>query len=531
MLQIMEVLILLNIVVVAILSALPRRRFGLWSFRGAILATFFSLLDLVLGHGRWQMVPVEMLCLLLLGFTFYRTKFESGTSVGWASRVGFFMCLATGGSWLAIAVLIPLAFPMFEPPTPTGSYGVGYTDIYLTDNSRLETMAPDRDDTRRELVVRAWYPSDIPDGVKPLPFMSNIKALQATFSGAVPLPAFVWSHMQKILGHSYADTPLSSDSGTAFPVLVFNHGMGAFGTINTLMLQNLASHGYVVFSLERPYHSTLIEFPDGRIIPYNADWMAPNDDAMAVSVTDQLLYMANTLYAESYDQYLMQIAGYLEEQSTLDQGLRLWVEDTAFILDLLARAGVSQYPKIDQFSGRLDLGKIGVFGMSFGGATAGAFCARDNRCKAGINMDGLQFGAYTKPREFILEKPFLMMNGDRRIDYKNYLGPEMDWNRPLPFEMNDFVYQQSNHVAYSLTVAGAAHYNFTDIGLISRLSAWVGNTGSVDLLAMNRIMNDYSLAFFNQHLRGRKEPLLDGCTKNYPDVTKFVRRDGRINQQ
>jgi hypothetical protein len=46
-----------------------------------------------------------------------------------------------------------------------------------------------------------------------------------------------------------------------------------------------------------------------------------------------------------------------------------------------------------KFAGRLDLGSVGLFGHSFGGATAAQACHEDARCKAGIDMDGNPFGS------------------------------------------------------------------------------------------------------------------------------------------
>ncbi|MEI0739748.1 hypothetical protein VQ056_29130 [Paenibacillus sp. JTLBN-2024] len=44
------------------------------------------------------------------------------------------------------------------------------------------------------------------------------------------------------------------------------------------------------------------------------------------------------------------------------------------------------------FSGRLDLNKVGMFGHSFGGATAAQMLLADGRVKAALNMDGTLYG-------------------------------------------------------------------------------------------------------------------------------------------
>ena len=52
-------------------------------------------------------------------------------------------------------------------------------------------------------------------------------------------------------------------------------------------------------------------------------------------------------------------------------------------LKALATAGSG-----DRFAGRLALTRLGAFGHSMGGITSAAFCARDPRCRAAINLDG-----------------------------------------------------------------------------------------------------------------------------------------------
>ncbi len=58
--------------------------------------------------------------------------------------------------------------------------------------------------------------------------------------------------------------------------------------------------------------------------------------------------------------------------------------------------------------------------MSFGGSTAGQICVIDKRCRAGINLDGMQFGdLFDRP----MERPFIFMHsgdahGINRIFYE-----------------------------------------------------------------------------------------------------------------
>lgn len=148
--------------------------------------------------------------------------------------------------------------------------------------------------------------------------------------------------------------------------------MGALGF--TTLAEDLASHGYVVVSVEAPYRSGFVVFPDGRVIgglPQN------NPETVAGPQKEQLAIK-------------------LQGAASADIG---------FALDQLERLNASD--PSGKFLGRLDLQRVGVFGHSLGGAIALQFCHDDSRCKAVIDVDGAPHGSVigegvTQPVMFLL---------------------------------------------------------------------------------------------------------------------------------
>jgi hypothetical protein len=69
-----------------------------------------------------------------------------------------------------------------------------------------------------------------------------------------------------------------------------------------------------------------------------------------------------------------------------------------------------------------------------------------------------------------------------------------------------------------LVVAGAVHASFTDLGLLAhQLGIDIGAARSgARSLAITRA---YVRAFFDQHLRGEPQALLDRPSARYPEVT------------
>jgi len=428
---------------------------------------------------------------------------------------------------LAGVIISREMFPMFEVPPPSGGYGVGVADLHLVDPAREEAMTDDAEDLR-ELMVRVWYPALVPDGAKAEPFLRQLEPLHHILARGMPhLPVFALDHLMRIRSHSYLDAPLAA-AKDRFPVLVFSHGNSFYASQNASLMEHLASHGYVVFSIEHPYQAAWVKFPDGRIAKYRENWNVEGAiDSERLRQEEKTFYRA--LYAGDYEEYRDTLTELIEGNPGANRGVRLWVEDTAALLDELARAAaapVGHTSPLERFAGRLDLDRVGVFGMSYGGAVAGEFCSQDARCKAGLNMDGLQYGAAGTNLQ--IARPFMFLYADQRgVAATRVEG--VDASTPTPFQMNDFAWHQAQGVAYSLTIAGATHMSFTDFALTAAVLRMSGLLGSIDPASMRELLNDTVLAFFNQTLKGTREPLLDGGLVKRQGVLEFKARDGRAN--
>jgi len=71
---------------------------------------------------------------------------------------------------------------------------------------------------------------------------------------------------------------------------------------------------------------------------------------------------------------------------------------------------------------------------------------------------------------------------------------------------------------YFVEVPGMFHINYSDIPSWSPLLRLLGLAGPIDAQRAHSIINAYSLAFFDQHLKGRPAALLDGLVEHYPEV-------------
>ena len=395
----------------------------------------------------------------------------------------------------ALLLVAPAARAQSTPslPQPTGPYAIGTTRFALLDATRPETFTDDPAD-HRELYIRVWYPAQPPRaGAQPEPLWgTETPEIAAYLAAAFHLPKGTFDNLARVPSHAYTDAPLARPR-TPFPVLVFSHGFAqGFAAQNTAQMEELASHGYVIFSIGHPYETLVNVYPGGRVVPLG-------QANVAKSIQEQS--KSGPLYARitSATDAAAREAAYRElikQSPLLTESLHIWTKDTQFLLDEIERMNAGQRPSL--FAGRLDTKRIGVFGMSFGGTTAGEVCVVDSRCRAGINIDGTQFGdMIDRP----VDVPFMFMHSDdgRGINY--------------------LFYERARRDAYLITVKGARHLNFSDLSLFPPESyRKAGLVGAIDGGEMERIMNAYTLAFFDKYLLGKDSPLLKGSPASFPEV-------------
>jgi dienelactone hydrolase len=371
-----------------------------------------------------------------------------------------------------IAVLVISRNQTLQLPVPTGSYSVGRSIFDWVDQNRTDPLA-DEANLKRELAIWIWYPAQVDVSTKSAPYLPAAWAQARDNDQGFGI--LIESELTKIKTHSFADAPLASQQ-SKYPLLIMQPGMGPVIPDYTVLAENLASHGYIVVGINPNYTSNLVVFPDGRILYRSQKGTIP--DSADPAAADQI------------------------GNSIMD----VWTQDVIFVMNQLESLNAAQD---SPFYHRLDLDHIGVFGHSFGGATAIAVCQKDARCKAGADLDGTPFSAEAQS---IIPRPFLFMTED--------YSQACDQNCAAMRQMASHAKSGS---VYNLSVSGARHFNFSDLPLrwvpAVRLIFQAANyTGSIDPARGEQITNVYLLAFFDQALKAIDSPLLKGPSPDYPEV-------------
>lgn len=323
---------------------------------------------------------------------------------------------------IAFALTPALLFPQYKAPAITGTLQVQTAGFTFTDAERLETFSDT--EAHRKLNVAFWYPVEADE---------------------------------------------------TYPLILFSHGAFGVKSSNTSTFMALASSGYVVCSVDHPYHAAGTVDAEGTLTIGSRAFM---EEVLEVN-------------GEKYDEQA--------QYAIFNKWMTLRTGDLNFVLDHILEKPENTSAEIYN---RIDPDKIGLMGHSLGGA-ASAQLGRDRYDIRGvINLDGSMLGEY-------------QLDAD---------GDPVQSNRPYPLPLLNFYSEDvlearrenpeevyiNHHIssispaAYETYVKGSNHMSYTDLPLFSpflanQLSSISGGSAKakVDATYCIETMNQLVLEFFD----------------------------------
>ena len=310
-------------------------------------------------------------------------------------------------------------FPDLRSVKTTGQYSYASCTLELTDMSRLEDYKSDG--SFRKLSVLVYYPDT-----------DNVK-------------------------------------NNTCPFIVFSHGGISTKTSNISLYKELASHGYVVASIDHTYHALSTKI-DGRKVCIDSGYIKE--------------IMTEDSHADIQNSY-----------ACFQKWMELRTDDINFVIDAFIEKSVKESNSLYSF---IDAKSIGVAGHSLGGSAALGVARQRNDIKAVI----------------ALESPYL-------FDITGVSGDEFTWNTK-PYScavMNiysdsgyhlieaDHKYVQNKNYLYNngnveyYYIEGSNHYSLTDLVRKSPiLCALLGGGYKKSGYDTLELINQKSLSFFNKYL-------------------------------
>ncbi|MDX8360708.1 hypothetical protein [Cytobacillus sp. IB215316] len=373
-----------------------------------------------------------------------------------------------------VVSILSYLFPKIKLPKPTGEYNVGKIIEHYVDQSREEVFTKKSGDYR-ELIIQMWYPTDMKiTKNNQAPYHPNSSYFIEEISKFLNIPRFLLNSVDKIETNSIKGARVSNKKNK-YPVLLVSHAHGSSTSLNSFQIEELVSHGYIVVGIEHSYISSGIILNSGPIeSQYSSSWEAIEDSVYTLS------------------------------------------KDASFILDQIEI--INHDHKI--LKGKFDLDHVGYFGHSSGGASVANTLALDDRFKAGINMDGYPLG---NAHEIGVEEPFMYMRaiGKNYLNMrKNLIAMGLDKKKAdnIVTDRGKRMKDIPRGEGFVLEVNSAEHFDFSDVPLWSPVFSMVGFTGKIKPKKAHRIINAYTLAFFDTYLKGTKDTLLTNDDTSYKEA-------------
>jgi predicted dienelactone hydrolase len=488
----LEMLLVAADLVAFLLVMVPLPGRARWLRHAAPIALLAMGAQLLVEGPRWQMAPAYALAGLFFLVWLLRTVKPAGRPAGGTRNRRLAAGLGVLG--LAVAVVLPMVLPVFGFPHPTGPYAVGTMTYHWVDAARPEVFTADPDD-RRELMVQLWYPAKPVPAAARAPWVQDADAVAPALARAFHLPRFAFGHFKYVTTNAVRSAPVAGEE-PSYPVLLFLHGFSGFREHNTFQVEELVSHGYIVAAIDQPYAAASVVSPDGR-------------QAVGLS-RDQMRPLVRASYTP------VETAPTLNGQTFKDGIVPYLAQDARFALDQLA--ALNQADPNGILTGRLDLQRAGIFGISLGGIVGGETCRLEPRLRACLVMDA------PMPTDVVragLRQPTLWITRDAdTMRLEGWPQTEIEEHQTTMRA----VFQSLPGDGYFVRVRGMFHLNLTDYPLVSPLLPLTGVTGPIAAQRAHRIINAYSLRFFDRHLKGQPAAPLDGLAAQYPEVRFETRR-------
>ncbi|MEA1884865.1 MAG: alpha/beta hydrolase [Thermotogota bacterium] len=260
-----------------------------------------------------------------------------------------------------------------------------------------------------------------------------------------------------------------------YPLIIFSHGGLGVKTSNESLFNELASHGFVVCSIDHTYQCFYTTDEDGKTTLIDFGYM-------------QELFAENPLsdIQQSYEFY--------------QKWMKIRTEDINFVIDYIAKEALTK--NADLVYKLVDMSRIGVMGHSLGGSAAlGIGRIRDD-VHAVIALES----PFMYDIEGIVDDRFFFTDEIYPIPVLNIYS-DSSWNilslRPQ-YEKNYTMLSETNSTVFTVHISGIGHLGLTDFALTSPLLTHIldrKKSTTEKTLYVLKTINKLSLEFFNQYLK------------------------------
>jgi predicted dienelactone hydrolase len=277
---------------------------------------------------------------------------------------------------------------------------------------------------------------------------------------------------------------------------------------NTALMEELASHGYVVFSLSHPPDSASYRTSDGTLVEQQL-WTP--SDALIESLKQLVgasTYEARYRGLEPFTRVI--------EHDRLTSSLVNWRADDLFLTGALASG--SPPAAVADIAGRVDIERLAYGGMSFGGGVSASTCQVDPHCKAVFSLDGVTWDVSMFDSD--LHAPLLLLQSDWLTHPLFPYEPHDPSVNPQDLAFERWAHAGERPDIYRYRVLESAHMGMTDLTLTARAPVRASKYGAIEGQRAIAALNAFTLAFLNTFLRSEKGDFPTHVEAQFPEVVR-----------
>lgn len=311
-----------------------------------------------------------------------------------------------------------MAQEKIQLPKPTGFYNVGISTHFLND-----TTSHYNDKKSRPLLVHIYYPSIETQKEYPRYLWGAMHLYKEKLARSFSPEDL--EYLDEISDWAMLDAPIYKND-SPFPVIFFSPGFLMAAQLYSSLIEEIASHGYVIVAINHTDACWPVVFPDGS---------------------------SPMLLPELVNVFSNQERSYLQ---TFDMTQETWIKDIEFVLSWLQTQPLSK---------SFNFLRMGIFGHSFGGSAAIEAARQNKNFKAVASLDSMLFGPNWNKS---FETPSLFVAAEKQLTHEEalYAGLTIEQCDGMLARRFQKVFDQLKKDSFYVTVKDTEHASFMDSKLI-----------------------------------------------------------------
>ena len=379
---------------------------------------------------------------------------------------------------ILLLLLVAGTYYIFHPTLfakPTGKYAIGTVSYWLTDPDREEIFITDKHQAR-QIPIQVWYPAEKTSQSDYAPYIPEATKVSEAISELLHIPKALLYPLQFKHSNALEKAPVNKKK-SQYPVLLYLTGLYGHRCISTFQIQELVSQGYIVVGIDCPMAVAMATFSDGSTL--QSQPRSVMDPMLDESLTEE-----NPLL--SYN------------EKTFEGGLiAYFAKDVSCVIDFLTTLNANDPHHL--LATKLDMDRLGAFGVSLGGVIVSEASWKDPRIKANLIMESpipKKIAQTGLPIPImVITRPAEAMRTERK---KSGGWTESDIEQHLSTMRALF---ENTAESEFVQIPDMFHVDFTDVPLWIPFAHTLGFSGKTPIEETHRKLNELTLTFFEKHLQ------------------------------